>query len=143
MLLNIIKLNIDTVLNNIVIWIYSFGNTITNHSVKITQHPAKIAIKDISKIPLNKLNGLDILINSINPVNTVKITHIVEYTLNGNSTKLLIINTIIIFTITVSAVGMDLLITFPINLPFTRDLFGSNASMNDGIPIHTNAIRLN
>lgn len=51
--------------------------------------------------------------------------------------------TIKIFTITVSAVGIDLLITFPINFPFIRSLFGSNASINDGIPIHTSEIKLN
>ena len=49
----------------------------------------------------------------------------------------------IILSITVNAVGIDLLITFPINFPFIRALFGSNANINDGIPIHTNAIKLN
>ena len=51
--------------------------------------------------------------------------------------------TMMILTTVVKAVGMDLLITFCINRPFTLSLFGSSAKMKDGIPIHTKAIRLN
>ena len=77
------KLNIVIPLNTIVTSMYSFGNTTVNQSLKTRQHPAKTATNVGNKIPLNRLKGLDILINNINPVSTVKITHIVEYTSVG------------------------------------------------------------
>ena len=53
------------------------------------------------------------------------------------------INTMIMFKITVIAAGIDLLITFPMNFPFTLALFGSKANTKDGIPMHTSEIKLN
>ena len=123
--------------------IYSGGNTIVNRSFRIKQHAKNKSANAGTKILLNTLNGLAIFINNINPVNTVKITHIVAYISTGKWYILYIPNVIIIFKITVSPVGIDLLITFPINFPFTRSLFGSNANINEGIPIHTNPIKLN
>ena len=72
------KLHIVVKLSIIVKNAYSAGNTTANQSVKIVQHPVKIKIKVGNSIPLTILNGIDIFINSKNPVSTVRITHIVE-----------------------------------------------------------------
>ena len=139
---DIIKLHTAIPESNIIKPTYSFVSSTQNQFLNIKQQPAKIATSVGSKIPLKILNGLDIFIISIKPVSTVSITHIVEYICDGNFKNIFNIKTITIFSITVNAVGIDLLITFPINLPFTLSLFGSNARINDGIPIHTSEIKL-
>jgi len=79
MIFDMIKLNTAIPDNNIVSPIYSFVSSTANQSFKIKQQPAKITTSVGIKIALKILNGLDILISSINPVNTVSITHIVAY----------------------------------------------------------------
>ena len=120
---DIIKLHTAIPESNIIKPTYSFVSSTQNQFLNIKQQPAKIATSVGSKIPLKILNGLDIFIISIKPVSTVSITHIVEYICDGNFKNIFNIKTITIFSITVNAVGIDLLITFPINLPFTLSLF--------------------
>ena len=141
--LKIIKFIIVVIANITVGNIYSCVNSTLNRFLNVKQHAVNIITSVGNNIPLKALNGIDIFISSKNPVNTVKITHIVEYISGGKLYTLFATNTTIIFVITVIAVGIDLLITFPINLPFTLALFGSNANINDGIPIHTKEIKLN
>lgn len=73
-------IKIQTVVNPniIVVKIYSCGIIIENQSLKIKQHPVKIAINVNNKALLNTLKGIDIFINNENPVSTVKNTQIVE-----------------------------------------------------------------
>ena len=116
---------------------------VENQSFNIVKHIENRIIIDINNVVLKIFIGLLILNNNINPVNTVKIIHMLEYVSIGRL-YFMLINTIkIIFITVVKAIGIDFAITFGKNFPLTLSVFGSNAKINDGIPIHTNDIKLN
>ena len=102
---------------------------------KPTELIIKPIIKDTSKVPLNKLNGLQILKIKIKPVIPTIITHKVEDVV-VLKLKIAVKMTIIKMLITiVKAAGMDVAMTLPKNLPWTFSSLGSKAKINDGIPI--------
>ena len=67
----------------------------------------------------------------MNPTDATVINDNVDFSMNESGKKVIII---IINTI-MNDVGIDFLNTFVRKLPVTFFLFGSSASMNDGIPI--------
>lgn len=89
----------------------------------------------IQRANLNALNGSQSLYKKMKPEIPVKKTTKLETTSSGKLKAYLNISTIITLKTTVKAAGRLLPITFIRKLPLTMSVLGSNARMNDGIPI--------
>ena len=139
------RLNIITaIINRIAARTIRCGVSITseNRFLKTTTPNRNIQIKLTNKILLSVLKGTLMRYRSINPVNPVSNTAKVETSsllILITSGRNVIIN--ILHTI-VKAVGNDFFRTFMMILPFILSLFGSKASMNDGIPMVTILVRV-
>ena len=101
-------------------------------------------IRHTSIVIRHALNGYDIFIMYIKPINPVRIVQIVDKCLlsmlPGNICAESVAATTQITT--VSADGKAFEITFLKNLPVTSSLFGSSASTTDGIPMVTIPIKV-
>ena len=142
--LNILNI-ITAIINNMAAKIIKCGvnNVKENKSLKTTAPNINIQINVTNKTLLKLLNGTLILYKSIKPVNPVNKTASVD---TSSSVNLMISGKTVIIRILatiVRAVGKDFLSTLIIILPFIRSLFGSNAKMNDGIPIVTILVNVN
>ena len=81
------------------------------------------------------LNGNDILNININPINSINITSIVDFSICDklNIDPISSTNNTLITDVTLT--GIDLYKTFFKKSPSTLSLLSSNARKNDGIPI--------
>ena len=142
-LVNILNI-ITAIINSIRARMIKCGvnNTSENRFRRATTPNINIPIRLTNSILLKVLNGTLIRYKSINPVNPVNKTARVD-----TSSLLILITSgkkviIKILHVMVRAVGKDFLSTFIIILPFILSLFGSNANINDGIPIVTILVKV-
>jgi len=96
---------------------------------------SKPANKASHKVNLNVLNGSHNLYKKIKPDIPVRKTTKLDTTSSGKSKANLNISTMMTLNTTVSAAGTLLPITFIKKFPLTISVLGSNARMNDGIPM--------
>lgn len=156
-ILFIIKLNIIKLINEIIIILIILSNigiigAILNIELKSVSPNINIIVNMIESTILNIENGnlvsspflvLESVNNKIIPHRPVDMTHKLENCSSGIIPNLFNIDSANIFIATVSPVGNAFDITFFKKYPFILSLFGSNASINDGIPIVTTLIKLN
>lgn len=126
------------------------SNSILKVILVIENHPSKTSIQKLNNkiIENNKVkrigfNGLLILYNNIKPVKTVKITARVEICscVKLNIGPNMVIS--IIFPTIVIEEGKDFPSMFIKKFPLILSLFGSKASIKEGIPIVTMLVRDN